>query len=226
MVLSKAPNEILALGDHLVNELELADTHLTASRWMAHHLAALMVESRDSAADDRVTKQSQAADLILRLWAQRDSLPGRVSPLRKVEAPLALLRLLQAEASPFHRYENQPLSSLLAETFDAMRRVVGSGIVHTMSSPERLDVSEPIKPFLPDDEIRVLSALDQWVEHFKKLAAARAPRVVILRETSEADAAPDVASAEEATPQQVLVDAIDDAMRVLSKLRQQLAKGS
>lgn len=138
MALSKAPNEILALGDHLVHELELADTSLTASRWMAHHLAALIVESRDRAADDRVNKQSAAADLILRLWAQRHSLPGSASPLQKIEAPLALLRLLHAEASPFHRYEHQSLNALLAKTFDAMRRVVGCGIVHTMSSPERL----------------------------------------------------------------------------------------
>jgi hypothetical protein len=89
---SKAPKDLLGLGIHLVRELGLADSNDTLGRWIAHHLAELM-RAVDESTDSRSKAEAltQATDLIIRLWRNRDVLPGEANPLAPYRDALAVL---------------------------------------------------------------------------------------------------------------------------------------
>lgn len=121
---------VLALGRKLVEHLEPHD-HL--SRWMAHHLAALI----DAAGDEDATTPEQRIeiiDLILRIWSKRRDLPRPV-PGEAVDKVMAALERL-GDDSPFafsrygHRKhvteQDVPGGSLLEVAVDLERSVRGT----------------------------------------------------------------------------------------------------
>lgn len=137
---------------------------------MAHHLAGLIVEARESKGPDRRRAENAAANLILRIWAQREHLPGRTYPLKEWGRSLSVLQLLEAEASPFSRASAQAFDRRLAETFDRLRQIVARGIVLTLSDPQERDASEEVTKFLDEEEQRYLTAIHGWLDHFSKNA--------------------------------------------------------
>src|SRR4051812_2064411 len=69
---SSTPRDVLALGRKLVEELELGPGVDTLGRWMAHHVAELMLNAEHSAdLDDRRANEDRAVDTILRIWDHR-----------------------------------------------------------------------------------------------------------------------------------------------------------
>src|ERR1700687_4477359 len=90
---SKAPKDLLELGAHLVRELGLRDSTDTMGRWLAHHLAELMKETKKKkkSATQRAKAREQAAKLILKIWDRRTSLPGNAYPLARYKDILRVL---------------------------------------------------------------------------------------------------------------------------------------
>lgn len=64
MVRYKLPNETLALGDKIVNALDLHRSVDTLGRWKAHHLAELALAVRDTKESERVAADAKLASLL------------------------------------------------------------------------------------------------------------------------------------------------------------------
>jgi hypothetical protein len=60
----KLPNETLALGDKIVNALNLHKSVDTLGRWKAHHLAELALAVRDSKESERAAAEAKLASLL------------------------------------------------------------------------------------------------------------------------------------------------------------------
>lgn len=84
----------MALGQHLVHELNLEDSVDTLGRWMAHYIAEL-IESVESANDEeRPAKMAMCADVILKLWGYRHQLPNGKRPFEDLEPVIRALESL------------------------------------------------------------------------------------------------------------------------------------
>ena len=77
---------------------------------MAYYLAEKISASRQSTGDDRARLESEACDVILRLWASRHNYPNGVRPLENIETTIQLLNSLSKEDA-FARYFASPRQS-------------------------------------------------------------------------------------------------------------------
>lgn len=120
MVKLKAPNEILALGERIVRELNILP-HDTLSSWLAHHIAELLLAEKNANDTDRPGIQLQIIETILKICAQRQYLPN-VNPLNHLDTVLKKINSLDiAFPSP-----NQPssLDDNLVYVWDLLRYLV------------------------------------------------------------------------------------------------------
>jgi hypothetical protein len=85
MVVSIRSEATLALGKRLVDQLDLADSADTLGRWMAHHVAELIVEAEQASARDRSAKMRKCRDAVLSLWEHRRALPNGQRPFEDLE---------------------------------------------------------------------------------------------------------------------------------------------
>jgi hypothetical protein len=72
---SERSQEILSLGNKLVEELKLADSNDTLSRWMAHYLAELMTQAESATGEAKANLEKQCFETILKIWANRGITP-------------------------------------------------------------------------------------------------------------------------------------------------------
>ncbi len=187
---------------------------------MAHHLAELLHQSRTLEGTKRAKAEKAAADLILRLWSQRETLPGAVYPLKDLEKALSVLRLLDRGASPFSPLRSRTDETLLADAFDGLRQLVVHGILLLSSRLEVPVADSHTAPFLADEERRVLEAMNLWAAHFEQARRSRMPIVEFVSGTTDAkaDAEPEVLT-EEAIAKRVFVAEIDKLQATLAALR-------
>lgn len=117
------PPEVLALGRHLVEELQLEPGVDTLGRWMAHHLAELMTRARK--AKDPVQQSAakeQAGEAILRVWQHRAT-ADRINPLGDLRPILGVLRTLAQEAPPWVYLSGGGRREAAGRTHDLLRRL-------------------------------------------------------------------------------------------------------
>lgn len=108
MAKSERFDEILQLGQKIVDELGLDQTVDTLGRWMAHYIAELMVAAKAATGDELRSKQSVCARTIMALWAQRSAMPNGKRPFEDFEPIVHTLRSLDPnDSSP--RYFRQAL---------------------------------------------------------------------------------------------------------------------
>ena len=165
----KVPKDILGLGRHLVHELGLEDGNDTLGRWMAHHLAGLMVMAEtDSSVAVRSKARKDATEIILKLWERRANLPGNAYPLAPYKHVLQVLDRLRPTENPFlffNRHENSRLDQLCAELFDNLSRLIISlllmKVVH-QARPAKVDIAAV--EALDETELQVWKAIAQWVD--------------------------------------------------------------
>lgn len=92
----------MGLGRHLVRELNLGDGVDTLGRWMAHHIAELLVAVEDEkTAAGRARARQSAEEAILRIWEHRAVLPGNAFPLRQYRDVIGVLERLRPGSRPF-----------------------------------------------------------------------------------------------------------------------------
>lgn len=89
-------------------------------RWLAHHLAELMKEAanKKKSSGHRAEARKQAANLIMKIWDRRMSLPGNAYPLAKYRNVLRVLDLLRPSANPWQRQNGNRYQILAAKIFD------------------------------------------------------------------------------------------------------------
>jgi hypothetical protein len=151
---------------HLVRELGLADSNDTLGRWIAHHLAELMRAVDESTDPESKAKAlTQATDLIIRLWRNRDVLPGEANPLARYRDALTVLSNFE-QKNHFQRNEQLPKRRQLSEKIsrDAERlklfiRLLDA--IPTNQSSQTLD--QAALEALDDEELTFLEKALKWV---------------------------------------------------------------
>ena len=79
---SKPVTDVLELGRYLVAELKLEEGRNTLAKWLAHHLAELIAESKRSQdRESRKEASDRAVETILKIWDHRTDLPGNANPI-------------------------------------------------------------------------------------------------------------------------------------------------
>lgn len=127
----KAPEDVLGLGRFLARQLEVDEGVDTLSRWMAHHLAGLMVEAAGAKGDKKKRLDSEVVGLIFQIWERRRDLPsGRdpLSPYQKAADTLAALRPASSAFSAWSSFHPADDASLTLEIYELSSRLALVGI--------------------------------------------------------------------------------------------------
>ncbi|MBZ4421774.1 hypothetical protein [Myxococcus sp. RHSTA-1-4] len=155
------PKDTLALGRELVRNLELDARGTMLERWLAHHLAELMVEAEKATGSAKADAVARAADIILRLWAKRRDMPATADPLGGYREAIAVLSRLMPDHNPWESYARQgDEEQVLHALFDCMARVVVCGLLRTALRPREVGAAE--KEALEPEELALREQLDWW----------------------------------------------------------------
>ena len=153
----------MELGQEIVRQLELADRGTVLARWMAHHLAEILTEIKETEGQERELLESRAVDLILRIWSHRRALPDPADPLAGYREAVEVLGRLMPESNPwaFKRSISNDQVGLLKEMFETLSRAVHAGLVLTsVSEPRAITPSEARA--LEGEESRIVEMLEKW----------------------------------------------------------------
>jgi hypothetical protein len=152
----------LALGRELVRNLELDARGSTLERWLAHHLAELMIEAERANGPAKAEAEARAADLILRLWAKRRDLPVAADPLGGYREAIETLSRLIPDRNPWAAYAGRGGSEqVLHDLFDCMARIVVGGLLLTMASEPR-QMAPAEQAAMERDELALREHLEWW----------------------------------------------------------------
>lgn len=117
---------IIKLGEKLVQELELNAHVDTLARWMAHYIAELIEQVKNTTGEEQEKYQKECADIILKLWNHIDRVPNIDTPLRSFSTISNMLEKITSD-NPykyFHeKYEdNDNVYLLLAQRVDSLAK--------------------------------------------------------------------------------------------------------
>lgn len=85
---------MLRLGSELAKALKDPKDHDLLANWMAHHLAEKIALEKAARGEQRKQLSNDCADLILKLWAHRHSMPDGTRPLESFEPMFCALQEL------------------------------------------------------------------------------------------------------------------------------------
>jgi hypothetical protein len=102
MEIGQHSDAIIKLGEKLVEELN-ADRVDTLGRWMAHYIAERITEAESAPASSKKELEAECAEEILKIWAQRQQLPGGLRLFNDFEPVLRTLETLDLNPR-FPRY--------------------------------------------------------------------------------------------------------------------------
>ncbi len=116
---SAQSEKVLDLGRKLVDELGLVDSNDTLGRWMAHHVADLILKAENATGSDKVTAETEAFDAILALWKHRSEFPHGKRPYEELEPVMRTVASLDPEDDTPRYYRMiRPPKDEAAETSD------------------------------------------------------------------------------------------------------------
>ena len=181
---SKQYNDIIALGNLLVKELQLGQSVDTLGRWMSHHIAEVMQDVEKSTGRERTEAEDRCREAILSLWKHVNDFPRGHRPLADIEPLLATIKVLdpdnreyfyQSEAKSL--LENSTLSEEtkswleLARGIDYSARVLIRMCLKKAASDiaqdklDWLELAESLDADLPLTRVvRIVSKKDQEIE--------------------------------------------------------------
>ena len=159
-------------------------------RWLAHHLAELIMEAanKKKSIRQRAEARKQAANLILRIWERRMSLPGNAYPLAKYREVLRVLDLLRPRANPWQRQDGTRYQTLAGKIFENLCRLVILLLLVDVPMPQNGKRSRQniLVKFLSKIERAILKDLEAWPTivgvKFENGKAARPPKVFTMGE--------------------------------------------
>ena len=152
---------------------------------MAHHLAEVMQKAEKAEGGDKEPAREQVADLILKLWSHRRSLPKGAYPLNNFETVMSVVGRLNPEASPYRWHSSDETEKLLARIFDGLRLVVIHGVILISETRGIPDDLEAVAPFLEEDERQLIKVIEGWIDYVK--TGLPRPPLVILTEDEKVD---------------------------------------
>ncbi|MDB4914276.1 MAG: hypothetical protein JWM95_1920 [Gemmatimonadetes bacterium] len=163
MAASKAPKDVLELGDHLVHELKFAKGVDTLGRWMSHHVAELIVDARKPGKGKRGAERTARA-AILRLWEYRRALPGNAYPLAKYDKVIEFLEVLRPADSPFAyfgRHARAADERAAAELFDSFSRLLATMLLSKVANSRVSKRKRLAQEALSKQERDLLGSIDR-----------------------------------------------------------------
>ena len=90
----------MALGRVIVRQLELEDRGTVLERWLAHHLAEVIVAADEASGRAKAAAEAQAVDLICTLWAHRCAFAESIGPHGEYRRAVEMLGRQATEAGP------------------------------------------------------------------------------------------------------------------------------
>lgn len=175
---SKPPSELLALGARIVRELELEPSVDTLGRWLAHHLAEVMLAAENAEGAEREVAQQRAIELILRVWSRRHDMPGRANPLKGLENVIAILRLLKSDAWPYTRAATPTVERLLKKAFEGLQHIVAHGVILASGAAGKPVEMAEADGFIEEDEAYVIQTANAWIDLYNSAPKNSAVRLI------------------------------------------------
>jgi hypothetical protein len=147
----------LELGKVLVGELKLEDSRDTLAKWMAHHVAELIVTAeRETDSAKKKDAADQAVDTILRIWSKRDHLPGNANPFAPYRSILQILSALTSEQNAWAGHNPDHPITNLHRRFPRLIQVLLALELPRSGKGSRA-AREIVHQFLEADESRLLN---------------------------------------------------------------------
>lgn len=197
---------------------------------MAHHLADLLHQARDSHGADRQAAENRAVSLILKIWASRRDTPGNVDPLRRLEKVISIMDRMRPESWPLRGMSDDTISHLLTDAFDGLRTLVFAAALTTQLEDRKPIDAGAAAPFIDEQEQEFVRRMNEWLEFIEQTPIRPSPvRVVFTDEQAATLDAENKREAEiEALPEpgralRRLAGQIDDLIATLASLKSQLA---
>ena len=148
-----------------MSELGATDGVDTLGKWMAHHLASLIEEAKNS--DDTQSKAKRdAVDLIMKLWEHKSSLPGTADPMSQLKRAIEVIERIGPDSSPYFRQSQDKREQGLATLFDGLRQLVAHGVILISGQKEIPEYTAETFEHLSVEEQRFIVGLSGWVEFF------------------------------------------------------------
>jgi hypothetical protein len=138
-----------------VNELGLEDSTDTLGRWMAHHVAELMVKAEEESDPvSRQTAQNRAVETILKIWNNRKTLPGNADPLKRYERIVDMLVQLEEPPRIWRGRNRTSANETCLKLFLDLRRLVDAMLTLDGHTPHflRSTAAEAVAPFQSESE--------------------------------------------------------------------------
>ncbi|MFN0071314.1 MAG: hypothetical protein ACKVVP_07465 [Chloroflexota bacterium] len=168
MVNSTEPQDVLALGRQLVDELGLEPGVDTLGRWMAHHVAELLSRAEtDPDEAERERAKERAVDTILRIWNHRSNI-SRLNPLADLEPALVALSTLALGLPPWVSLWRDPsIETATARIYELLRGLVINLLLMRLGGVEAaqraIEIAERTGQWQSDEEREVASHLEVWI---------------------------------------------------------------
>lgn len=162
----------MELGRYLVREFNFEESD-TAGRWMSHHLAELILAAEIAPnAAKRSRARASAAETILKIWAQRSSLPARAYPLARYRHILDTLNNLRPDRDNWRwitEHAGSTREKLVGSIAGDLTCLIFVLLLIEMPSQEGLtDLDAAAIEALSDTEEHILSSLLKLGELFLK----------------------------------------------------------
>jgi hypothetical protein len=220
------PNRVLALGEKIVQELELTDGVDTLGKWMAHHLASIIEDAKGSDGAQTAANQ-EAVDLIFRLWEHRASMPGTADPMSALNRAMGVLDRIGPNSSPFYRHSQDMLERDLALLFDGLRKLVAHGVILVSGQKEIPEYTADTFEHLAEEEQQFIMALGGWLSFLEQQKPTTPViNVVFNDDEQEKKKAEEEAKLESLEPEErskiLLSQSIDDLVENLQAFKAKL----
>jgi len=103
-----SPEAIIKLGNKITQELQLDFKNNTLGKWMAHYVAELIHEAENcETEEEKKTKQKECCEIILKLWRDREHIPGISKPLDELNPLIELLDKLKQDDYAYPHWLNE-----------------------------------------------------------------------------------------------------------------------
>ncbi|WP_312351371.1 hypothetical protein [Empedobacter sp.] len=170
--LKHSEEEIIKLGEKLVQELNLIHSTNTLARWMSHYLVELIqnIDKAESKEEKKVLQQ-ECCDIILKIWSKKESLPI-TKPLDNLKPIIEILQVLKEEKEisilpRWLEYNSLPRDNEWASFVDLVKnnsekifsKVIQMNLHKELLSKDQEWLKEN-KNFLSNQEINFLEFID------------------------------------------------------------------
>lgn len=144
----------MELGRFLARELGADDGVDTLGRWMAHYLAEQLDAAERATGAEKEKIERGVSKLILDIWAQRRTLPGRADPLATYEKAAHTLAAVRSGAeilSPWRGLHVQDETSLIFDVFELASQLALLGLFDLIPA-DASELPASIEKFLTVEE--------------------------------------------------------------------------